>query len=298
MNHTLPLKIALGPILYFWEKPKILDFYDGIRDTPIDIIYLGETVCAKRRSLLTDDWIELARELSNTGKEVVLSSLTLLESSGDLKNLRKLCDNGEFTVEANDIAAVQILSENGVPFTTGPAVNIYNSRTLELLHKQGLKRWVMPVEMSREALAELLQAQQTSGVKDTIETEVFAYGRMPLAYSARCFTARAADRPKDDCQLECIHYPEGIPLDSQEGQHVFNINGIQTQSADFLNLLDQWQDMAAMGVDILRISPELSKLHHIIEQLAQQSPLPADADNQCNGYWFGRPGLDRVALPN
>lgn len=41
------------------------------------------------------------------------------------------------------------------------------------------------------------------------EVELFAYGHLPLAYSARCFTARAENLPKDDCQFVCLNYPEG-----------------------------------------------------------------------------------------
>src|SRR3546814_4678787 len=41
-----------------------------------------------------------------------------------------------------------------------------------------------------------------------METEVFAYGRMPLAFSARCFTARHRNIPKDNCQYVCMDHPD------------------------------------------------------------------------------------------
>ncbi|MBA1331844.1 protease, partial [Candidatus Endoriftia persephone str. Guaymas] len=111
-----------------------------------------ETVCSKRRSLSTADWIELGERLSQAGKQVVLSTLALLEAESEMKTLRRICDNGQFMVEANDIGAVQLLSSAGLPFVTGPLVNIYNPRTLNLLAKQGLKRWSLPLELSRETL--------------------------------------------------------------------------------------------------------------------------------------------------
>ena len=38
---------------------------------------------------------------------------------------------------------------------SGPSVNIYNHRTLSLLAGLGLKRWVLPVELGLETLAEM-----------------------------------------------------------------------------------------------------------------------------------------------
>jgi collagenase-like PrtC family protease len=90
------MKLALGPVLYYWPKEKLLDFYERISAMPVDIIYLGETVCSKRHALNTADWLELAERLSAAGKEVVLSTMALLEAESELKTLRRLCENGRF----------------------------------------------------------------------------------------------------------------------------------------------------------------------------------------------------------
>ena len=42
-------KISLGPLLYYWSRDDVFSFYEAIADTAIDIVYLGETVCSKRR---------------------------------------------------------------------------------------------------------------------------------------------------------------------------------------------------------------------------------------------------------
>ena len=175
------MKLSIGPIPYFWPRQAVLDFYRDIADGAAEIVYLGEVVCSKRRLLDPDDWLSLGHELREAGKEVVLSSLTLIEAASELGALRRLCEQQHFTVEANDLAAVQLLAEAGRRFVTGPAVNIYNHRSLALLAGKGMFRWVLPVELGLENLAEL-QAHRPSGV----QTEVFAFGRLPLAYSARC----------------------------------------------------------------------------------------------------------------
>jgi hypothetical protein len=63
---------------------------------------------------------------------------------------------------------------------------------------------------------------------------VFAYGRMPLAFSARCFTARHRNLPKDDCQFSCMDHPDGLMLKTRESEDFLVLNGIQTQSARVL----------------------------------------------------------------
>src|SRR5690606_30036357 len=182
---------------------------------PLDVIYLGETVCSKRRALSLDDWLGLARELREcTSAELVLSGLALVEAASELSALKRLCGNGELRVEANDMGAVHYLTELGVPFVAGPSLNIYNGYALSELKRAGMCRWVPPVECSGALIKSALdQLRELDG--ELPEVEIFAYGHLPLAYSARCFTARAENRPKDDCQFCCQNYPEGIPMLSQ-----------------------------------------------------------------------------------
>jgi len=35
------MKLALGPVLYYWARDTLLDFYQEIAATPVDIVYLG-----------------------------------------------------------------------------------------------------------------------------------------------------------------------------------------------------------------------------------------------------------------
>jgi collagenase-like PrtC family protease len=287
------MKLSLGPVLFYWTREKLLNFYAEMLEQPLDVIYLGETVCSKRRAFGLDEWLGLARDLrGNTSAELVISGLTLVEAASELSSLKRLCDNGELLVEANDMGAVQFLSERKVPFVAGPALNVYNGHALAELVDCGMLRWVPPVECSGALIQESLQQFDSLGLSRP-QVELFAYGHLPLAYSARCFTARAEDRPKDDCQFCCQSYPEGIPLLSQEGEALFTINGIQTMSAKISNLLADYPQLHNVGADLLRLSPRAEGMVEVIEayDAVRQGALPPLAVEGCNGYWHGRPGM-------
>ena len=296
------MKLALGPLLYYWPRQQVLDFYESIAASPVDIVYLGETVCARRHELRVQDWAEIAAKLAAAGKQAVLGTQTLIESESDLKTLRRVIDEKGFLTEANDMGAVRILAEEKRPFVAGPFLNIFNGATLGLLARLGATRWVMPVEMSAEALRELQAARP-----DGLETEVFAYGRLPLAFSARCFTARHFNLQKDDCQFKCIEFPDGLLIRTREQEEFLTLNGIQTQSSKVYNLIGEVGALRELGVDILRISPQSqhtpellevfrARIGGMLDAAAARSRLAAlEVAAPCNGFWYGRPGLDQIA---
>lgn len=294
------MKIALGPLQYYWPRATVFAFYEAMAAAPVDIVYLGETVCSRRHELRLPDWLALAERLAEAGKEVVLSTQVLIESAPDLNALRRIAGNGRWRVEANDMGAVHRV--DGRPFVAGPHLNLYNAATLALLARAGATRWVMPLEMSGSALAAL-----TPELPPGLETEVFVYGRLPLAFSARCFTARHRNLPKDDCRFSCIEHPDGLVLNTQEGRPFLVLNGIQTQSAKVYNLVDALPALRAMGVGVARLSPQSQHMAQIVgiardvlagalsghrarERLERLMP-----GAPCNGFWHGRPGLEDVA---
>jgi collagenase-like PrtC family protease len=300
MTETTIPRLSLGPIAYYWPKDQVDDFYAMVAESPVDIVYVGETICSKRNQVRWEDWLDIAARLKAAGKEVVLSTLALLEAESELKRLRAICAQDDYLVEANDIGAVQL--RRGRPFAVGHSVNIYNDRTLKLLAAEGCMRWVFPVELTREALADMQQRRP-----DGVETEVYAYGRLPLAYSARCFTARARNLPKDDCRDACIDHPDGMVVETQDDNRFLALNGIQTQSARTMNLLPVQDDLRALGVDILRISPQSRDTDQVIDifhQVLTGALEPAASAEHlaklmptgpCDGYWHGAAGMDALA---
>ena len=290
------MNLSLGPLLYYWSRGDMLAFYAEAANWPIARVYLGETVCSRRHLLRLPDWLAIAEQLAAAGKTVVLSSQTLIESESDLKTLRRIVGDGRFLVEANEWGAVRLLSEAGVPFVAGHTLNVYNPDTLDVLAGIGAQRWLPPVEMSHATLAVLLERAPAG-----METEVFAYGRLPLAYSARCFTARHYNLPKDDCQFRCLDHPDGLLLSSREGAPFLTLNGIQTQSAGVYNLIGELPALRELGIANLRLSPQSRHMGRVVD--AFQAALAGDlhaADTlthilpgpPVDGYWHGRAGLE------
>ena len=294
------MKLALGPLQYYWPRSAVFEFYQAIAETPVDVVYVGEAVCSRRHELRHGDWLDISRMLRDAGKQAVLSTMVLLESGSDVAAMHKIAQNEEFLVEANDMGAVHQLAGQR-PFVAGPQLNLFNPDALAWMAGLGASRWVAPLEMQRDDLAVLQQGRPAG-----LETEVLAYGRLPLAYSARCFTARHYNLPKDDCGFRCIEHPDGQLLHTREGEPFLVLNGIQTQSARVHNLINEVPALRALGVDVLRLSPQSQHMTELIAAFdaARHAPEPAvDALERmrplmpgapCNGYWHGQPGLDLV----
>ena len=291
-------RLTLGPLLYYWPRDRVHEFYEQAADSPVDTVHLGEAVCGKRHEVRFEDWLAIGRKLADRGKEVVLSTCELIESEADLRVMRRVTGNGLFMVEANDLGAVNLLAGKG-DFVAGPYLNMYSRLSMDFYRRQGAVRWVAPIELGAEGIGEILR-----DYAEEIETEVFTYGRIPLAISARCFTARYNNESKDECGFRCIEHADGMLLSTQDDQPFLTLNGLQTQSAQVHNLADSIEQLRALGIDRLRISPQSAGTFDVIRLFDEVAAGALAGDEalkrmqqwapygHCNGYWHGRPGLE------
>ncbi len=277
-------ELSVGPVLYYWSRAELIRFYEAVGRSGVASVGLGEIVCSRRHEMKLADWMAVGRELRSAGKEVVIGTQALMESEADLRQARAWVDNGEFLVEANDAAAVRLAAER-VPWVIGAYVNVYSSATLDEYVSLGAVRWVPPVELSLSAV------EQVNPGSARVSSEIHVFGRMPLALSARCFTARHFDLPKDQCAFLCGNYPDGLNLQTREGQPFLAFNGIQTLSGAYLCLLPQAQALRGTRIRRLRLSPcsqGFTRVIEVYEAVFNQGADAADAVRELQS--LGLPG--------
>ena len=63
------MKYSLGPVLYYWSKETLEEFYQQAANSRADVVYLGEAVCSKRRANKVGDRLAMAKALADSGKK-------------------------------------------------------------------------------------------------------------------------------------------------------------------------------------------------------------------------------------
>lgn len=300
MTEPRKLKITMGPIPYLWSGEKWRDFYFRIADSGlVDAVTLGEVVCSKRDHFTRPFLPEVIERLQQSGKDIALASLILVTQEREVLATRKLA-NAETQIEANDLSALRLLA--GKPHLVGPFVNVYNSATARFLIKRGATRICLGPELPASSIGPIIAGAPG------IEYEVFAFGRLPLAISARCAHARAKGHSKDNCQFVCGEEPDGLDVDTLDGQPFLSINGVQTMSRHCHVLLAEMPTLASLGVTHLRLSPQDCDMVEVASLFAQvRDGAISTAEGMAklekvyalapfaNGFLHGQAGTDWVA---
>ena len=300
MAETNTLKLTMGPVPYLWPGEKWRDFYYRIAESGhVDAVTLGEVVCSKRDHFTRPFLPDVVERLQQSGKSVALASLALVTMERELAATRRLA-SGPALVEANDLSALRLLA--GRPHLVGPFVNVYNGATARLLAKKGATRICLGPELPASSLASIIAGAPG------LEYEIIAFGRLPLAISARCAHARAKGHSKYICQFVCGDEPDGLDVDTLDGQPFLTINGVQTMSRHCQVLLGDLPALAGMGITHLRLSPQDCDMAGVAAIFAavRDGAIPADeglarlkqiypAAAFANGFLHGQPGMDWIA---
>lgn len=244
--------ITLGPVLFNWPAEALRDFYFQIADeASIDTVHLGEVVCYKRTPFHSEHLPEILGRLERAGKEVVLSSLALVANDRETAAMEAIAAQSESLVEANDLGVVRSLV--GRPHMIGPFINVYSESTLLFLAARGAIRVCLPPELPARSIAALARISP-------VPLEVFAFGRVPLAISARCFHARAHGLHKDGCRYVCGEDADGLEVRTLENQPFVTVNGTQTLSHTCLNLVRDLATLTRDGITRFRLSPQTTDM--------------------------------------
>jgi collagenase-like PrtC family protease len=240
--------LTLGPVLFNWPAEHLREFYARIADeAPVDHVCVGEIVCSRRQPFLNDVLPDVIDRLERAGKNVLVSSLALPTLERELLYITGLGD-GPHMVEVNDISALRSVGDR--PHAIGPFVNVYNEDTAAFLASRGAVRIALPPELPEASIRAIAAAVPGAAI------EVWAFGRIPLAISARCYHARLNGRTKDSCQFVCAADPDGLEVATIDGQKFLAVNGVQTLSYAYAALLNEAAELARLGVASLRLSPQ------------------------------------------
>ncbi len=293
--------LTLGPILFNWPPAQRRDFYFRIADeAPVDVVYIGEVVCSKRSPFFESELPEIVERLERGGKRPVLSTLALVMSVRELDAIRDVVQGTDLMIEANDLASINLLAD--IPHIVGPFVNVYNEGTAEFLLQRGAQRIVLPNELTARSIL----AMATASAAARLEVQVF--GRLPLAISARCYHARSHRLSKDGCQYVCANDPDGLRLDTLDGEPFLVVNGTQTLSYTVSNLIHELGSLEEAGLRFFRLWPHSADMVSVarvfrevldgqIEPAAGEASLVdlVDIAPFSNGFYHAKEGVAWVA---
>ena len=245
------MELTLGPLAYLWSSERRRDFYARIADeAPIGTVYLGEVICSKRAPLFENDLPRVMERLERAGKRVVISSLAEVVLNRERQATRDLAQSDGLDFEINNVAGLWAAEKR--PHRIGPFLNAYNEATIAWMAGHGATHVCLPSELPAKSISIAASAARTHG----LGVEVQVFGRASLATSARCYHARAHGRTKDTCRFVCEDDPDGMPLTTRDKAPFLRVNGIQTQSENYLGLLSELPELAAMGVTHARLLPQ------------------------------------------
>jgi len=295
-------QLTMGPVLFNWQPEAWRDFYFRIADeSPVDRVYVGEVICSKRHPLFQHVFPDVIERLVASGKEVVLSTLAEVMSKQDIKVVKSMTSSDDFIIEVNDVSALSYLEDKN--FYVGPLFNTYNEDSVSFLARKGAKHITLPTELPASAISALGETSKKLGI--TLETQVF--GRMSLALSARCYHARAHNLRKDTCQFVCDNDPDGMAIHTTDDKPFLAINGIQTMSYPYLNLLNETHDLQKNGITHFRLSPhtvDMVAVSNIFRQVLDKKIESNEAEillsslrpeaTFANGFYHHKEGIRNV----
>ena len=243
------IELSIGPNFFNWPNTKLVDFYARIADeAPVERVYIGEVICGKRMSFSDTVWPDIVDRLTRAGKTVVRSTIALPVNMRDRKAISALC-HSDGLVEANDLTGVS--KRSGKPFVGGPFLNIYNENSAKVLMDLGMETLCPPVELPLKSVETIAKALPE------LTLELFAFGRLPLAVSSRCYHARAHNLRKNGCQFVCEKDPDGMDVTTLDNQTFLAVNGIQTLSHNVQAVTKTKDDLIAKKLVVCAYRPTI-----------------------------------------
>lgn len=228
-NKEAFLKISIGAVAGTWTRSATMAFYDAVALSSVDVVYIGTTIHSPQGGLQKRDCLAVARELTASGKEVVLS-VRAAPQDCDVEDFHTWIADSALPVEVSDARTFQLLAGK-VPLVIGMGMPCENKATLLRLVDMGAVRWVSPAVCRGEFVRMVSYARDADC---EIEQPVLS----PRQFS------------RWKCRVDGCPY-EGWALHSLPGcDRNADMKGVEPDWAGDLNM------HRASGVSILRVTPK------------------------------------------
>lgn len=96
------MKYSLGPVLYYWPKEMLEDFYQQAVEQQRRCDLPRRSGVQQAPCHQSGRLAGYGEKPAGSGKQVVLSTLALVQASSELGELKRYVENGEFLLEASD----------------------------------------------------------------------------------------------------------------------------------------------------------------------------------------------------
>ncbi|MAF51334.1 MAG: protease [Nanoarchaeota archaeon] len=226
-------------------------------DAGADAVYFG----LKLNSNMRTSNIQIS-DLPNLKKYKIKKYLTLNSIYYDvqLENLKNVIEKTKDYIDAYicwDLATIQLLKKNNLPFFISTQASISNSESAKFYKELGAKKIVLARELTLEQIKKVKE-------RADIPVEVFIHGSMCMAVSGRCFISqdlfkKSANRGQ--CLNNCRR--EYTIKDKQEGGEEMILGDNYILNAKDLCTLPFIEKLIEAGIDSFKIEGRNKKPEYI-----------------------------------
>ncbi|MFZ5641756.1 MAG: DUF3656 domain-containing U32 family peptidase [Bacillota bacterium] len=231
-----------------------------------DAVYLGGKMFSARQFADNFDRDELLRAVEYAhirGVRVFVTVNTLVadhELTELVDYLRFLYEIGVDAVIVQDLGVIRLVRRllPGLKLHASTQMTVHNAAGVRLMQETGIERTVLSRELS---LRDIVAIKQATGA----ELEVFVHGALCICYSGQCLMSsliggRSGNRGRcaQPCRLE-------YTLVDEKGKHLADPGQIGSHllSPRDLNLIRHLPDLAAAGVDSLKIEGRMKRPEYV-----------------------------------
>ncbi len=226
-----------------------------------DAMYLASpNFGARVNASLTLDEIKSIIKLANSHdvKTYITFNTVVFDDEVELffEQISKIYLMGASGVILQDIAFCKIVKQNfqDLEVHASTQMHIHNTNGVEILLDQGVKRVVVPREMSFEMIKKIKQTK--------IEVEAFVHGALCVCYSGQCYDSTLLDQ-KSANRGRCSQYcrMQGDVTNIRNGKVLYN--EVHPLNLKDLNSLDNLGIFNEVGADSLKIEGRLKGIDYV-----------------------------------